>query len=497
MNKKLFLSKFIIWTFFCFYFCSNVWAEVSKSDKFSLLSANVVQEKSGRTSGKFILSQDLTKEVFVAELAQEGKEVDVGFLYTLAFPLEEEALTDIASLNALTYPLGVLITERVWQKDRDPYFYWELTKSSDLILGYSIDWNIEPDDSINTTDMFYQVPNDYLQDGKFVFGVKAINKSGSPGQPFYYEIWVDSTPPGVISVSPKSGDYLSDKVPEIKLEVIDELSGINKDSLKLNINGSSVDAVFDKENGVVSYKPINDLPEGKNTIRFWCYDIVGNKSAEFTSNFYIDSIPPTGSIVINEGVESTYSFFVDLKISAQDTMSGVKDMMVSNLSDFSDVSWESYSTEKKQWQLSSFSGFKTVYVKFRDVSGNVSNVYSDTIFLLITGIDTLISFTPDQITSSQTAVFRYISSEPGAKFSYKIDSQPWSEWLDNNSIVFDQLELGNHYFFVKSFYDANADGEVADDEIDNSPATFSWTIVQESELYGSVEEAKVTDWYNY
>ncbi|MCU0652968.1 MAG: fibronectin type III domain-containing protein, partial [Candidatus Pacebacteria bacterium] len=57
-------------------------------------------------------------------------------------------------------------------------------------------------------------------------------------------------------------------------------------------------------------------------------------------------------------------------------------MAVSNTSDFSDPTWESYS-QSKSWTLEAGDGSKSVYVKFKDEYGNESGPYSDAI-----GLDT-------------------------------------------------------------------------------------------------------------
>jgi len=57
-------------------------------------------------------------------------------------------------------------------------------------------------------------------------------------------------------------------------------------------------------------------------------------------------------------------------------------MMVSNFPDFIDAAWESYKTTKT-WYLQYIKGAQTVYVKFKDKKGVVSNLYKDTINLVL------------------------------------------------------------------------------------------------------------------
>ncbi len=88
------------------------------------------------------------------------------------------------------------------------------------------------------------------------------------------------------------------------------------------------------------------------------------------------------AIVINSGATTTISQNVVLNFNA--SLSGLTatttQIMVSNNSAFSGAVWEIYATTKS-WTLTAGTGLKTVYAKFRDSLGNVSNVFSDDIVL--------------------------------------------------------------------------------------------------------------------
>ena len=88
--------------------------------------------------------------------------------------------------------------------------------------------------------------------------------------------------------------------------------------------------------------------------------------------------PSDISVIINSGDSETTSTDVNLTLSA----TNASEMMISNASDFSDASWETYLTTKS-WTLTSGEGEKTVYVKFRSSSGGESSVVSDGIILRV------------------------------------------------------------------------------------------------------------------
>ncbi len=82
----------------------------------------------------------------------------------------------------------------------------------------------------------------------------------------------------------------------------------------------------------------------------------------------VDTIAPTGTILINGGALFTNDINVNLSLSATDDISGVAQMHFSNGSSYSAL--EPYVTTKS-WTLSkSGDGLKTVRVKFMDNAGN-------------------------------------------------------------------------------------------------------------------------------
>ena len=97
----------------------------------------------------------------------------------------------------------------------------------------------------------------------------------------------------------------------------------------------------------------------------------------------VDITPPTNtSISIASGVISTTNVNVTLTLGA----TGASYMMINNSNNFTGSSWEAYVTTKS-WTLTSGVGTKTVYVKFKDTSDNISTAVSDTIELLVSSTD--------------------------------------------------------------------------------------------------------------
>ncbi len=103
--------------------------------------------------------------------------------------------------------------------------------------------------------------------------------------------------------------------------------------------------------------------------------------ATFTcTNTPADTIPPTGTITIDNGAASTTITTVTLTLTATDTDGNVAQMKFSN----NNVDWSTPEnfTASKTWLLESTPGTKTVYVRFSDNSGNWSASFSDQIKLV-------------------------------------------------------------------------------------------------------------------
>ena len=133
--------------------------------------------------------------------------------------------------------------------------------------------------------------------------------------------------------------------------------------------------------GNVTTHTISDLSTGQTYyVAVTAYDTSANESeysTEVSASIPVpDTTPPTGSILINTGSDSTTSRSVTLTLSATDN-SGVASMRISN--DGSTWSDECTFSTSQTWVLSDGDGLKTVYAMFKDTAGNWSAVVSDTI----------------------------------------------------------------------------------------------------------------------
>lgn len=211
-----------------------------------------------------------------------------------------------------------------------------------------------------------------------------------------------------------------------------------------------------------------------------------------------DTIPPTGSVSVAGGAAYTQGLNVNLAISANDTGGGtVTEMEVRNDAAFSG-NWQTYAASLF-WSLSAGDGTKTVYVRFRDNSGNVSTTYSDSI-TLDTVSPSVISSTPaggeahqsrgtnitvnfsetmDQNTFTSTGVYLTIkggSTVPTTmiKAASSVTLDPVSNLLygyDYTIVVTDEVkdlsgrsitsELANHFTVERDYWEGTTGNDIS------------------------------------
>jgi hypothetical protein len=101
----------------------------------------------------------------------------------------------------------------------------------------------------------------------------------------------------------------------------------------------------------------------------------GSESEVVEAHIHLDREPPTNAkILIDSGQThtSTKRGSVRLEFDAEDAYM----MQVSNTRDFKRSSWESFRREPKIWMLPDADGKKTIFARFKDLAGNVSEPIS-------------------------------------------------------------------------------------------------------------------------
>lgn len=123
-----------------------------------------------------------------------------------------------------------------------------------------------------------------------------------------------------------------------------------------------------------------DFPEGSNYgVRVVPVDSLSAKGrpakvrfvVRHEGNFVIDTLPPFGRIIINDGDALTADPRVKLDLLADDLTTGIKDFRLRNADEDCFSDWEPF-IPQKFWDLSTPDGLKRVLVQFRDFAENIS-----------------------------------------------------------------------------------------------------------------------------
>jgi len=215
------------------------------------------------------------------------------------------------------------------------------------------------------------------------------------------------------------------------------------------------------------------LADGSHTVRVRATDSYGNVSDSTlygSTTFTVDTAAPTSnSISINSSSIYSNSRTTTLTLSS----TGTSQMMISENSDFTGASWETYSTSKS-FDLSSGDGTKTVYAKFKDESGNTSSSISDSIVLDTvapslgsfisprdyTKDDTKPTLTFKKSTDSTSGISSYsVSLDSGKNKSYSTSGIPATGDTTKSSYLYKDDSYAKVEYFNES------DSDTTNDEI--------------------------------
>lgn len=232
--------------------------------------------------------------------------------------------------------------------------------------------------------------------------------------------------------------------------------------------------------------------EGLRTIYVKFKDASGNESPVFSAQTLLDKDGPTGWLSANSGATTTKSQNVTLSLYTSDNADkygafnllnvltafglldmGTKEMMVSNSADFSGAAYEPYAAAKP-WTLTTGNGTKTVYIKFKDATGNESSVLSDTIVLDTTAPSLSVNW-PLQDTFTKDANLT-VTGQTDSSATLKVNNQVVSANADGTFSKQVTLSSGENTLTVTSQDSAgNVTTETRKVTLDTTAPTISIT----------------------
>ena len=148
------------------------------------------------------------------------------------------------------------------------------------------------------------------------------------------------------------------------------------ETVEVNVDGAGWQAV---DAGLADWWANVSLHDGDYDILVRATDLTGNQVTT-TVPVKVDLYPPTGSILLEEGRWAVGSTAVLIDVTAQDTHPPI-DMQLSRNPDFDGATWGPLRSGERWQLLGDPEGNVTIYVRFRDDAGRVSETYNDTIVI--------------------------------------------------------------------------------------------------------------------
>ncbi len=223
-------------------------------------------------------------------------------------------------------------------------------------------------------------------DGEQTVYAKFRDLAGNVSEACYDKIILDTQPPSHVSVRISAPNAVYDENKKITI--------VNDNRRIVNLKLSAKDARYMMISNVSNfystkwevYKPgyqdweLAGDKDGERFVFVKFRDRAGNVSKIASDKVIVDTSPPVDpKISINS--DEQFAISRDGKVKLGLFVRGASHMMISNNPSFENVRWELYQSTKR-WKLDSEEdGIKSVFVKFKDIANNESQVVVDNIIL--------------------------------------------------------------------------------------------------------------------
>jgi len=166
----------------------------------------------------------------------------------------------------------------------------------------------------------------------------------------------------------------SDGSVDLYFNAQDDNSGLSE--MQVSASAAFTDITWETYSALKPWIP--EGGDGIKTVYVRFRDAASNASQTVTDTFALDTLPPIGGLFIDQRVVGPDTITTTVYLGAEDNLSGVADVRVSALPDFSDAPWQVY-TASLTWPISITEQTDiTLYAQYRDLAGNASEVYTDT-----------------------------------------------------------------------------------------------------------------------
>ncbi len=225
----------------------------------------------------------------------------------------------------------------------------------------------------------------WINSNEFLYGTDPNNDdTDGGGEMDFSEIWWEQDASGgpeddqveiptSFSVTPGNAENIItyDARPEDSAYVLLWSNDVNLDDILSNFLDIGTTGIYTHTgltNGIEYYYLLVAVREGH----------ISGFADQVSAKPSLDPTPPQGNVLINNNAERAASRDVTLTLYATED---AVEMLLSNTSDFSGATWEALSSTRAWQIIPTPEGSAFVYARFRDLTGNVSDIAVDGILV--------------------------------------------------------------------------------------------------------------------
>ncbi len=258
-----------------------------------------------------------------------------------------------------------------------------------------------------------------------IYKLFIVDNAGNISDESDNSVVVDNTKPEVTNIVLNPETWTNGDV-EVTPNIIEE-TGITVAKYVYGIGSASQGVEFTNHFTVTQ--------NGQYTI--YIEDLAENsKDRTFSVDNIDKTVPDIFDFNINGGDTYTTMQTVSLAVYAEDNLSGIEWILVSDDEDFSDANWQTvtgsvYDTTSYvvDWELGNEDGTKSVYIKLKDLAGNITPVFADGIILDRTeSLGTIIINNDENYTDSKEVELTLNASSDTEFMRFSEDAEAWTAW---------------------------------------------------------------------
>ena len=215
--------------------------------------------------------------------------------------------------------------------------------------------------------------------------------------------------PVITVTSPTADAFIINNKPTIQWSITDDDSGVDPDTIKININGTNVTEGITKtpagKGYTCSYTPTTAIADGECTILFDASDHDGNAATQKSVVFTVDTVAPTLNVTApTEGLKTNKNTVTVTGTTNDVTSSPVTVTVKLNSGAAEEVTVQSNGSFSKQLTLAS--GANTIVVTATDSAGKSTSVTRHVTLDTGAPVFTSIELVPNPVDAGATYIIR-------------------------------------------------------------------------------------------